>query len=129
MKELFPTLVVDNNTYNKWFDNCITKNKDKTILYLNKNEVGGYLQYGFNNDYIILSEIQIKKEHQGNKKTFRSLMGSFIENVNKDSKIRIKINPNNKKSIDVFKHIGFVEINPGQYEISGDKLISWINRK
>lgn len=129
MKELFPNVIVDNDTYNRWHDNCIKNDKNKTILYLNKYEIGGYLQYSIKDDYILLSEVEIKKEHQGNKKTFRALMKKFIDNINKDSKVRLKINSNNKKSIDVFKHIRFIEISNGQYEITGDKLISWLNKK
>lgn len=118
----------EKSLYKTWYDNCIDNTKMKTIVLLDKDEVTGYIQYLNENSGVFLSEIQIRNQNQGDGKTFRELMRLFFNKANiiDSTIIQCKINPQNNKSINVFKHIGFIKKEKNNYEIRGNQFKEWM---
>lgn len=121
---------INNNTYSTWVNNCLKDKDIKTIVIYSESILIGYLQYKLEIDYVLLSEVQVDKEHQG-KEPFKVLIAEFTNrsNINASTKVICHINPKNIKSRSVFEHLGFKEVRPREYIISGSKLIEWINNK
>lgn len=94
------------------------------------NEVIAFLSYCYMHLGLLISEVQIKEEYQG-KNVLSKLLNEFITKIdkNKYNKINAFINSKHIKSKIVFTHIGFINTNNNHYEITYDKLDSYIKKK
>ena len=117
---------IKDDDYNVWKYDIKLNNKINTYILKDDNEISGYLQFVINDNDICISEVQVKEEYKGDKKTFNKLMKEFINlsEVEPDTIIYLHINPNNIKSKEVFTHIGFVNTSGNRYEIKGNILIN-----
>lgn len=108
-----------------WKNNVKDSDNINTYILKENNNIIGYIQYVKNENDICLSEIQIKDEYKGDKKTFKKLIRDFIilSGITSDTIVYGNINPNNSKSKNVFTHIGFVNKNGNRYDIIGKILI------
>lgn len=106
-----------------------TKDYNIILLYFDDLLVG-FVNYMYQDGYLMISEIQIKKEYQGKHNILRKLLREMLINSEKNrySKILGTINKKNTKSIEVFAHIGFINIKDNLYQISYDELFNWINK-
>ena len=93
--------------------------KDKVLI--------GFINYYYkDDDYIMLSEIQIRNDYR-NKGILRELFKELINN-NKCNGFYCTINPNNKNSYDVFTYIGFKKIDDRLYKINYRTFNKWLNK-
>lgn len=103
--------------------NTITNTKDYYILvyYINS--------YMYIDKGLCLSEVQIRKQYQ-NKGILKVLLKELINRCDKNRSNNIcgTISFYNKKSIDIFTHIGMINTNNRWYEISCDNLLKWLNK-
>ena len=125
---------------NKKFDrkNIDKKSKDYVSLIYNMKEYKmlvaykdnmliGFINYYYKDDnYIMLSEIQIRNDYR-NKGILRELFKELINN-NKCNGFYCTINPNNKNSYDVFTYIGFKKIDDRLYKINYRTFNKWLNK-
>ena len=116
---------ITDKDYLKWTQNILNSNDINTYILKEKNKIIAYIQFIIDHDYICISEIQISKSYQGNKKTLKKLLNDFISlvKIEDNTIIYININPNNIKSIKVFEHYGFKLVQNNRYEILGNDLI------
>ena len=117
--------------YSTWKTNILKNNELKTCI-LKDNKVYAYIQYIVKNNTCCICEIEINKNYQKDKKTFRKLIELLIINANITNETLIygNINPNNEHSIDVFTNLGFINTQKNKYEIKGSNLIKWaLNKK
>lgn len=114
--------------YNNWVKTITTTEDYNIILYYLNNDIVAFVAFTYVTDGLCLSEVQIKKEYQG-KLILKQLLKEVLKNCkkSKSKKILGTINPNNKKSIQVFTHIGLKNTINKWYEISYNDLEKWIN--
>lgn len=108
-----------------WAKNVMNDEDINTYVLTENHNPIGYIQYVLMEKEICLSEIQIDKKHQGDKKTFKKLMRDFVilSDLKEQDVVYINIHPKNKKSQEVFTGIGFRKIKDHRYEITGEKLM------
>ena len=112
MENIIDTGNTKEENYKMWknamLDEMKNKNK-KWIGAFNKNELIGYFLYKINKNNIVLDEIQIIKNHQGDKCTFIKLFKYLLKDNNiKDNYIvTTYVNKNNNKSKAIVKKFGF----------------------
>ena len=113
-----------------WKNNIINNKKLNTNLIIENNILHGYIQFEQKDNAFCICEIQIANKFKGDHKTFRRLIGSFLEDILYDENtiIYVNINPNNKKSIEVFSKIGFKNTKNNVYEINAIDLLKWYTR-
>lgn len=112
-----------------WMDSI--KNHDYNfILAYDCGNLVGYLEYIKLDDGYFISEIQIDDDHKGDRKTFKLLIKQFYNIIFKDKNIKIfaNINKENKKSVDVFTHIGMKHIENKLYQINSNDLGKWCDK-
>ena len=100
------------------------------LTYSIDNEIVGFIAYRYMNNKLCLSEVQIVPEYQGVDNTLKKMLGKVIDvsNKTKYEKVCGTINPKNSKSINVFSHIGMINVDKLWYEISLDDLEKWLKR-
>ncbi len=108
--------------YENWENYC--KDNEVIVLYENR-KVYAFLMYRENN----ILEVQIDKNHQGDKVTFRTLIKKYLENITEYEKIGCYLYPYHKKALEIFTSIGFVFKETNYYEINFDMLKSWAYRR
>lgn len=108
-----------------WSQNIRKTKEIHTYVLKEQNHPIGYTQYLVQGKEICLSEIQIDRTHQGDRKTFRKLMRDFIvlSELKEDDVVFLHIHPQNKKSQEVFMGLGFQRVEHRRYEITGKKII------
>lgn len=113
-----------------WKNNIINNKKLNTNLIIENNILNGYIQFEQKDNDFCICEIQIENKFKGDHKTFRRLIGSFLEDILYDENtiIYVNINPKNKKSIEVFTKIGFKNSKNNTYEINVINLLKWYKR-
>lgn len=113
-----------------WKNNIINNKKLNTNLIIENDILHGYIQFEQKDNAFCICEIQIANKFKGDHKTFRRLIGSFLEDILYDENtiIYVNINPNNKKSIGVFSKIGFKNSKNNVYEINAIDLLKWYTR-
>ena len=115
--------------HNNWV-NMITNDPNyHIILYIDKNEVVGFICYQYLEDNsVAICEVQLTKEYryQGLVKILLSEMMKQIDPT-RCNKFVAGINSNNEHSIKTFTHIGMNKVDK-HYEISYDKLNKYINK-
>ena len=84
------------------------------LLYLDNNEIIGYLYYSDIYDRIEINQIEVKNIHRKSGKA-TSLMHKLIDNTKKS--ITLEVNKNNTPAINLYKKFNFneVEIRQGYY--------------
>lgn len=108
--------------------NMIRNTKDYYVLLCYENNLLiGFVNYMYQNDGLMLSEVQIREEYQ-NKGLLKVLLREVITK-NRCDNILCTIHKNNIKSQNVFTHVGFKLVKDTLYKISYDDLIKWINNK
>ena len=116
--------------YSPWI-NIVRNTKDYHVLlcYLDK-ELVGFINYMYQENGLMLSEIQIKDQFQGKNDILRKMIGEVlnISDKNKYSEILCTINPKNEKSKLIFTHIGFKNIEGILYKIDYNNLLNWVNK-
>jgi|SRR5574344_1948820 len=118
------------DSYNNW-NKMIDETPNYYILtYSIDNEIVGFIAYRYMNNKLCLSEVQIVPEYQGVDNTLKKMLGKVIDvsNKTKYEKVCGTINPKNSKSINVFSHIGMINVDKLWYEISLDNLEKWLKR-
>ena len=112
----------------RWFNMIKTTSNYYVILYIENNQVIGYLNFCINNNKLWISEIQIKNEYK-NKGILKRLTKKFVtlKQVKNFNSVIIHINEENNLSKKVFSHIGFKLIKESIYSINLLKLIKWAN--
>ncbi len=108
--------------YENWEKYCM--NNEVILLYENR-KVYAFLMHKDNN----ILEIQIDKNHQMDKVTFRTLIKKYLDSIGKTDKICCYIYPYHKKALEIFTSIGFVMKDKNFYEIGYDMLYSWAYRR
>lgn len=111
--------------------NSIRNTKDFAIILLYfDNLLVGFINYMYQKEGLMISEIQIRKEYQGKYRILRKLLGEMINNSDKNryTNLLATINHKNKKSIDIFTHIGFKNIKDNLYKINILELEKWLNK-
>ena len=99
----------------------------KWIAAFQNNQLIGYFLYKVNNDLIALDEIQVIKEHQGDKITFIKLFKYLLKDtkIKNNSKVTAYVNNNNKKSIAIVNKFGFTILEKKE---RGTKYITSYNK-
>lgn len=112
----------------RWFNMIKTTSNYYVILYIENNQVIGFLNFCINNNKLWISEIQIKNEYK-NKGILKRLTKKFVtlKQVKNFNSVIIHINEENNLSKKVFSHIGFKLIKESIYSINLLKLIKWAN--
>lgn len=112
----------------RWFNMIKTTSNYYVILYIENNQVIGFLNFCINNNKLWISEIQIKNEYK-NKGILKKLIKKFVtlKQVKNFNSVIIHINEENNLSKKVFSHIGFKLIKESIYSINLLKLIKWAN--
>lgn len=112
----------------RWFNMIKTTSNYYVILYIENNQVIGFLYFCINNNKLWISEIQIKNEYK-NKGILKKLIKKFVtlKQVKNFNSVIIHINEENNLSKKVFSHIGFKLIKESIYSINLLKLIKWAN--
>ena len=119
-----------NEGFNNWVNMIRNTPNYNILLYLDSNNVVGFVCFMYKDNKLILSEVQIMEEYQGKYDILRQLLKKVLElsDKTKYNIISGTINKNNNKSINVFTHIGLINTNDNWYEISYDKLLKWIKK-
>ncbi len=122
--------ILEGEGFEHWKSMILNDPDYNIILYIDNNKIIGFICYIFLDEKLLLSEVQIRYECHG-KDYLRKMLKKLIEiNENKYIKTVIgAINTNNKKSQDVFTHIGMVNTDKNLFEISFEDLKKWINKK
>ncbi len=133
LKSIYPILKdnyqflyqISEDDFFTWTKNVMNDEDINTYVLTENHNPIGYIQYVLLEKEICLSEIQIDKKHQGDKKTFKKLMRDFVilSDLKEQDVVYINIHPKNKKSQEVFTGIGFRKIKDHRYEITGEKLM------
>lgn len=113
----------------RWFNMIKTTSNYYVILYLENNQVIGFLNFCINNNKLWISEIQIKNEYK-NKGILKKLIKKFVtlKQAKNFNSVIIHINKKNNLSKKVFSHIGFKLVKESIYSIDLLKLIKWVNK-
>lgn len=113
----------------RWFNMIKTTSNYYVILYLENNQVIGFLNFCINNNKLWISEIQIKNEYK-NKGILKKLIKKFVtlKQAKNFNSVIIYINKKNNLSKKVFSHIGFKLVKESIYSIDLLKLIKWVNK-
>ena len=98
------------------------------ILYIENNQVIGFLNFCINNNKLWISEIQIKNEYK-NKGILKRLTKKFVtlKQIKNFNSVIIHINKENNLSKKVFSHIGYKLVKESIYSIDLLKLVEWVN--
>ncbi|MBR1416755.1 MAG: hypothetical protein IJ572_02940 [Bacilli bacterium] len=120
---------IDDKKYNIWLNMLRTKKDYHTLLFYYNNEVVAFISYMYINDSICLSEVQIKEEYQGKHNILRYMLNHILDITDKTKYNSISATiSNNKKSMQIFTHIGMKNTVKNWYVISTNDLIKWINK-
>lgn len=112
----------------RWFNMIKTTSNYYVILYIENNQVIGFLNFCINNNKLWISEIQIKNEYK-NKGILKRLTKKFVtlKQIKNFNSVIIHINKENNLSKKVFSHIGYKLVKESIYSIDLLKLVEWVN--
>ena len=121
----------DNEGFDMWL-NTIRNDEDyHIILYLDNNDIIGFICYKFVEDHAWICEVQLIEKYQY-KGYVKILINEMINHINKEEcKYFLgSINDNNEHSKNTFTHIGFnYNEDERRYEISYNDLNKYVKTK
>ena len=128
IKKIYSNLKMSDKDYLTWKNNIMSNENLMTII-IKDDLLNGYLQYMNLNNEICICEVQIREANQHDNLTLKCLLSQLTKECKTIDETIIygNINPKNKHSVDVFTHIGFLNEKKNRYEITGEKLMKYLN--
>lgn len=113
-----------------WYENSIINAKPNVILMYEDEKLISFLEYLDKEDSCFICELQISKDHRGDKKTLKGIYAHLLEVMNEKKTFEGRINPSNNHSIDVHTHLGFKLKDEAKhlYSCKIEDLKSWIQK-
>lgn len=112
MSIISPTNNIFEEDFNSWLSYIVPALEDENhnIVLMNiDDKLAGYFQYNINADFLMMEEIQIKKEFQGIG-LFSHLFAWLIQNLPKDIRtVEAYVNKHNFKSQSILEKLGLVK--------------------
>lgn len=121
-KELYD----NQKNFNKWYSSIKGNTTYKMLIYYLDNKIVGFFSYSIVDNNLWISEVQIMDKYK-NQKILKSFLKYFVtlEEFKQYSEIYLHINSKNILSQEVFKHIGFKNIEGTIYSIKAIDLINY----
>lgn len=109
----------------KWINDVLNNDKLSSYEYYENDNLVGYILIIFLDNENYIHEFEIDSKYQGDGKTFKEMVKNTIDLIDNNNDFSGDIWFINKKSRNVFKHIGasFVD---DKYIASRDVLLRWI---
>ena len=115
MKDIIDTFHTNDENYKFWKNSMykeLENNSKRWVGAFKEKRLIGYFLYKIDNNVLYLDEIQIIRNHQGDKYTFKNLLKTLLEekDLTDNFLVRAYVNKNNEKSSNIIKSLGFKKL-------------------
>lgn len=119
-----------NDVYKKkWIDETLNDDNLIALIFYNDEDIAGFLFILLLESENFIREFQISPKYQGDGSTFYSMICTAVPYLDKTKELCGDIWMVNKKSQEVFRHLGARVNADGKYHLDIDTLASWIASK